>query len=149
MFYELDEICNICIVYFTTRKQTFQQQNFTSSQDLRGFSLMLSKLPWHCLWDRVFTARKRSLGQGNMLTGVCLSTGGCLLWGGACSQGVWSGVPGPGGTWSRGLVLGGLVWGVPGLGGYLVPGGCLVLGGAWSQGGAWSWGVLGCGGFWF
>ena len=33
------------------------------------------------------TARKRSLGQGNMFTGVCLSTGG---------------VPGPGGAWSRG-----------------------------------------------
>ena len=41
----------------------------------------------------LFTARKRSLGQGNMFTGVCLSTGGCLLqgWvpglGGACSGG--------------------------------------------------------------
>ena len=43
------------------------------------------------------TSRKRSLGQGNMFTGVCLSTGG--------------GVSGPGG--------------VPGRGG-LVPGGCLV-----------------------
>ena len=29
----------------------------------------------------VITARKRSLGQGNMFTGVCLSTGG------ACSKG--------------------------------------------------------------
>ena len=37
---------------------------------------------------RIFTARKRSLGQGNMFTGVCLSIGGsgpggCLLPGGA------------------------------------------------------------------
>ena len=30
----------------------------------------------------IFTARKRSLGQGNMLTGVCLSTGGYLVPGG-------------------------------------------------------------------
>ena len=44
--------------------------------------------------ERTFiTVRKRSLGQGNMFTGVCLSTGGvpgpggCLLWGGACSGG--------------------------------------------------------------
>ena len=29
----------------------------------------------------IITARKRSLGQGNMFTGVCLSTGGCLVWG--------------------------------------------------------------------
>ena len=28
--------------------------------------------------NNVFTARKRSLGQGNMFTGVCLSTGGVL-----------------------------------------------------------------------
>ena len=35
----------------------------------------------------IFTARKRSLGQGNMFTGVCLSTGGCLVLGGAWSGG--------------------------------------------------------------
>ena len=61
------------------------------------------------LW--VFTARKRSLGQGNVFTGVCLSTGevpgpggwrGCLLPGGVPALG--GGVPAPGG----------LVWGVPG-----------------------------------
>ena len=41
----------------------------------------------------IITARKRSLGQGNMFTGVCLSTGG---------------VPGPRGegAWSRGEVPG-------------------------------------------
>ena len=27
----------------------------------------------------ISTARKRSLGQGNMFTGVCLSTWGCLV----------------------------------------------------------------------
>ena len=48
----------------------------------------------------VITARKRSLGQGNMFTGVCLSTGGA-----------WSG----GVAWSMGR--GCLVWGVPALGG--------------------------------
>ena len=42
----------------------------------------------------IITARKRSLGQGNMFTGVCLSTGG---------------VPGPGGC----LVLGGARWRPP------------------------------------
>ena len=47
----------------------------------------------------VTTARKRSLGQGNMFTGVCLSTGV-----GAWSRGVpgpGGGVPGPGGAWWR------------------------------------------------
>ena len=28
----------------------------------------------------LFTARKRSLGQGNVFTGVCLSTGGVSVW---------------------------------------------------------------------
>ena len=49
----------------------------------------------------IVTARKRSLGQGSMFTGVCLSTGG---------------MPGAGSAWSRGvpargggLVLGGLL----------------------------------------
>ena len=42
-----------------------------------------------------------------MFTGVCLSTGGCLVWGG------WGEAPGPGGAWS---------WGVPGPGG-IWPGG--------------------------
>ena len=47
------------------------------------------------------TARKRSLGQGNMFAFVCLSTGGwCLVLGG-----VWSG-----GAWSQGVWS----WGVPG-----------------------------------
>ena len=59
----------------------------------------------------LITARKRSLGQGNMFTGVCLST---RL------------VPGPGGAWSqRGacsegcLLLRGVAgsWGLPALGG--------------------------------
>ena len=30
------------------------------------------------------TARKRSLGKGNMFTGVCLSTGGGGAWSGGC-----------------------------------------------------------------
>ena len=37
---------------------------------------------WHCLnlftsRHQIFTARKRSLGQGNIFTGVCLSKGWC------------------------------------------------------------------------
>ena len=73
-----------------------------------------------CLFT-IFTARKRSLGQFNMFTGVCLSTGGgCLVRGGACSGGCsWGGVPGPrwgllrgGGAWSPGSALG--AGGVPG-----------------------------------
>ena len=62
------------------------------------------------------TARKRILGQGNMFTGVFLSTGA---------------VPDPGGAWFGGMPgLGGCAWsrGVPG------PGDCLVWGGAWSGG---------------
>ena len=82
--------------------------------------------------NALITARKRSLGQGNMFTGVCLSTGG----GGPGSRGgVWSW----GGAWSWG--------GVPGTRGSLVPGGGLVLGGACSRGhllqGVWSRGVPG------
>ena len=53
----------------------------------------------------IFTARKQNLGEGNMFTGVCLSTGGYLVPGGAWSWGV----PGP--------------RGVPGPLVYLVPGG--------------------------
>ena len=57
-----------------------------------------------------FTAHKRSLGQGNMFTGVCLSTvgGAWSQGGGAWSQGE---VHGPGGAWSQGVHG---------------PGGCLV-----------------------
>ena len=79
----------------------------------------------------IFTARKRSLGQDNMFTGVCLSTGGgggvwswgCLLQG-ALVQGV--GVPGP--DWGC-LVRGGSGWeGVPAPGVWPAPGG------VWSEG---------------
>ena len=57
----------------------------------------------------VITARKRNLGQGNMFTGVCLSTGGCLVWGVPGLGDAWSGgclvggVPGPGGAWLGGV----------------------------------------------
>ena len=59
----------------------------------------------------IFTARKRSLGQGNKFTGVCLSTRGvpgpvwCLVLG--------EGVPGAGGAWSKGGLLPGGVWRPP------------------------------------
>ena len=76
----------------------------------------------------IITARKRSLGQGNIFTSVCqefcsqggcLLLGGCLLPGGACS---WR-VPAPGGVWSQGVPApgGGLFQGgVPAPGGGLV-----------------------------
>ena len=79
---------------------------------------------WSC--ERIFTSRKRSLGQGNIFTPVChsvprgdASSWGvlpprCLLPGGASS---WGGVLPPRGcASSRGL---------------LPPGGCFLLGGAW------------------
>ena len=55
------------------------------------------------------TARKRSLGQGNMSTPVCHSVHRGAVWSkrGAWSRGGWSwgclvwGVPGPGGAWWR------------------------------------------------
>ena len=64
-------------------------------------------------FKHLITARKQSLGQGNMFTGVCLSTGGGLLLGGCLlPEGcmVLEGV-GPGGVCSRGGVCSG---GVPG-----------------------------------
>ena len=67
----------------------------------------------------MFTARKRSLGQGNIFTPVCHSVHrgvprprGVSAPGGVCSGGAWS-------------------WGMPGLAG-------LLPGSAWSWGGAWS-----------
>ena len=56
------------------------------------------------------TAHKRSLGQGNMFTGVCLSTGGVPAPGGACLGGLVQGGSGPGGGACSGvgLVLGGV-----------------------------------------
>ena len=59
----------------------------------------IPKIYMKCITFRIVTARKWSLGQGNMFTGVCLSTGGCLLRGGACSRGV----PAWGGACSRGV----------------------------------------------
>ena len=86
---------------------------------------MVVKLVWNAVWWLVNTNFRflymfsvenlpmlndveRSLGQGNMFTGMCLSTGG-----GACSWGVpgLRGVPG---------------WGCLLQGGCLLPGGCLV-----------------------
>ena len=37
---------------------------------------------------QLITARKRSLGKGNIFTGVCLSTGGSMSTGGSLSRGV-------------------------------------------------------------
>ena len=80
-------------------------------------------------YTELFTARKQSLGQGNIFIGVCQEfcsqggaySGGCLLWG-ACSWGcLLLGGLFPGDTCSQAMTaLGGLplgrclVWGVPG-----------------------------------
>ena len=48
--------------------------------DHQHFSWFLTQSYLLCCW--LVTARKRSLGQGNMFTGVCLSTVGCLVPGG-------------------------------------------------------------------
>ena len=60
---------------------------YCSSLLLRGWYASY----WNAVLSIIITARKRSLGQGNMFTPVCHS--------------VHRGVPGPGGFWS---------WGVPG-----------------------------------
>ena len=87
----------------------------------------------------IVTARKRSLGQGNIFTPVCHSVHrgevpgpgrGCLVLRGAWSQEgglLWEG------AWS---------WGVPGPGRGVCSGGVPGPGGAWSQEGACSWGCL-------
>ena len=50
-----------------------QYQNVTP---LKRDLLMKFKILLYLLYLHIFTSRKRSLGQGNIFTGVCLSTGG-------------------------------------------------------------------------
>ena len=55
----------------------------------------------------IITTRKRSLGQGNVFTGVCLSTGVCGENGGVngergCGEKGWGVVKGD--VWRRGMV---------------------------------------------
>ena len=55
---------------------------------------------WKWKMELIFTARKRSLGQGNIFIGVCqefCSQGGCLLLGGVCSGGCLVETPPPNG----------------------------------------------------
>ena len=96
--------------------------------DLRGSSPARTPYGQKCFkFHAVFTARKRSLGQGNIFTPVCHSVHGG---GGAWSQGV--GVPGRG-VPGRGVCSGG----VPASGGGgTCSQGCLLPGGAWSRGSA-------------
>ena len=106
----------------------------------------------------IITARKRSLGQGNIFTPVCHSVhrGACVVWG-ACM--VVGGVHGCGGhTWLQGvsvcgcwgacmvargacMVVKGHVWllgGMHGFQGVYLWGGAWLWGGhVWLQGGAW------------
>ena len=84
----------------------------------------------------LITARKRSLGQGNIFTPVCHSVhrGGCLVPGGCLLPGVSAlggGSAPRGGAWSEGDVCSG---GLPGPGGVPGPRGVSALGGTQSQG---------------
>ena len=58
--------------------------------------------------SNIFTARKRSLGQGNICLQVCVCPrgGGCLVPGGCLVRGV----PGPGSPWSGGCLVRGVAW---------------------------------------
>ena len=59
-------------------------------------TLQITMIQTFALIKSIITARKRSLGQGNMFTGVCLATGEDA-W--SIGEDAWSrgGVPGPGG----------------------------------------------------
>ena len=76
----------------------------------------------------IFTARKRSLGQGNIFAPVCHSVhrGGCFLLGGVLPPGGRGGASSGGGAFSRGK----------GGGGCFLRGCFLLGGGASSQGGS-------------
>ena len=81
-------------------------------------------------FSSIFTARKRSLRQGNIFTGVCqefCSQGGAYSWG--------EGVPGPRGMPDPRAMPG--PRGVPGHKGVPGPGGCLVTRGCLENPPAW------------
>ena len=75
----------------------------------------------------IYCYRPQQSCEGYVFTGVCLSTGGCLVLVGVCSWGV----PGPGESAPRGVPgpRRSAPGRVPGPGGGLLPGGCLVPGG--------------------
>ena len=83
-------------------------QPFSEDTDALIFDLILFHLWCYGCCTTVFTAHKRSLGQGNIFAPICYFV-----------HRVGWGVPGPGGrgAWSKGAWSGG--W-------CLVPGGCLV-----------------------
>ena len=123
-----------------------------------------SALHWFVVWRHIVlssipkrsgawlvTARKRSLGQGNIFTPVCHS----VHKGGGVSQHALQVVSQhalqQGGAWSRGSAPGGcLVWGSAPKGGGAWSGGvcsqgeCLVWGGLLHEGGTWSGGGWWC-----
>ena len=81
------------------------------------------RLDWTLYAEMILTARKRSLGQGNIFTGICLSTGGRRhAWQGSCMAG---GMHHRGYAWPRGLAWQG-------------GGACMAWGHAW-QGGMRVW----------
>ena len=85
--------------------------------------------------DIIFTARKRSLGQGNIFTPVCHSVhrGGGHVW---LLRGVHGCGGGMCGCWGACMVAGGHVW---------LPGGHVwLLGGMRGGGNAWLLGVGAC-----
>ena len=136
-------ICSHCVCFLNSDyrfsnildlrslNRIFVVKQIFTAQTMRVFNiLILIALAFDKL-KVLFTARKRSLGQGNMFTPVCHSVHG----GGGWSRG---GLSGLGGAWScgGGAWFQGDAWfrGCLVLGGYLV-GGCLVLGGVPGPGG--------------
>ena len=120
--------------------------------------------PWHLQkLFYVITARKRSLGQGNIFTPVCHSVHGgggggvrgwkaCVAGGGMCGQGgrhAWlGGVCGRGHAWPGGAWPGGNMHGWGGacvVGGWCVAGGCAWLGGMCGWGACMAGGMHGGG----
>ena len=129
------------------------------TQNLVNWCVDCKVQQWVGCEPNIFTARKQSLGQGNIFTPICHSVHRrrCLVPGVPGPGGAWSwgvylvpgGVPGPkrgvvilftgGGAWSRGCLVPG---GVPGPGECTWSQGvCLVPREGWSGPGyAWSWG---------
>ena len=111
---------------------------------------LLARMKFIISWNQgqiiIFTARKRSLGQGNIITPVCHSVhrGGCVLllpggvrgcsWGGCGMCGCSGGMGGGGVCGCSGACVHGCSWGggMHGCsqGGVVACGGCVVAGGA-------------------
>ena len=78
------ECLGFSVSSFFSVSQSFVMQHVATGREfpLRSWSFYGEEFIFLFRFLPVFTARKRSLGQGNMFTGVCLSTGvggGCVV----------------------------------------------------------------------